>query len=123
MKPFSCSIVLLIFVINSFRSNSQCVISCPSNIIVMADSSKEGATVNYPKATTTGDCGALTYVPAPGSFFRLGSHTVTATSATGQKCSFTVTVTDNESPQLSTLRLSRETLWPASNKMKKVGVY
>jgi hypothetical protein len=101
----------------------SCTITCPANIIVMADSSKEGAIVNFPKATTTGECGTITYSPAAGSFFRIGSHSVTATTSAGPKCAFTVTVTDNESPQLSPITLSRKMLWPASNKMKRVGVY
>ena len=101
----------------------SCTISCPSNLIVMADSSKEGAIVNFPKATTVGECGAVTYTPASGTFFRLGSHTVIAATATGPKCSFTITVTDNEPPKLSPITLSSKRLWPASNKMKRVGVF
>ena len=64
----------------------------------------------------------ISYSPASGSFFRLGSHSIIATTSTGQKCSFTVTVTDNEPPSLSPLILSRKMLWPASNKMKRVRV-
>jgi hypothetical protein len=52
----------------------------------------------------------------------MGSHSVIATGADGKKCSFTITVTDNESPELSPIRLSRTNLWPASNKMKKTKV-
>lgn len=103
--------------------NLNCIISCPSNIIVKADAGKEGANVNFSGATGQGECGAISYTPASGSFFRLGSHSVIATSASGQKCSFTVIVTDNEPPVLSQLKLSTDKLWPASNKMKKVGVY
>ena len=44
------------------------------------------------------------------------------TTASGQKCSFSVIVTDNEPPVLSPLTLSRRSLWPASNKMKKTKV-
>jgi hypothetical protein len=43
-------------------------------------------------------------------------------SSTGEKCSFTLTVTDNESPVLSVITLSLERLWPASNSMKEVRV-
>ncbi len=89
----------------------------------MADSSKEGAIVNFPKATTLGECGAITYTPASGSFLRLGSHSVIVSTATGQKCSFTVTVTDNEAPKISGISLSSKTLWPVTNKKRKVAVY
>lgn len=104
-------------------SNAQsCTVSCPSNIIVTSDKGQEGAKVSFTGASTVGDCGTLSYSPASGSFFRLGSHSVIVTSSTGQKCSFTITVTDNEPPSLSPLVLSRQTLWPASNKLKKVKV-
>jgi hypothetical protein len=105
-------------------ANAQnCTLSCPSNIVIKADSSHEGAIVSFPVATALGDCGVITYTPASGSFFRLGSHSVIATNATGQKCYFTVTVTDNEPPLLSQIRLSSKRIWPVTNKMKKMGVY
>ena len=119
MLPFS-----LLFVLTQKTVNAQnCILSCPSNIIVKADSSHEGVNVSFPAATFTGDCGAITYTPASGSFFRLGSHSVIATNSSGQKCSFTVTVTDNEPPMLSEVRLSSKRIWPVTNKMKKIGVY
>ncbi len=96
--------------------------TCPSNIVIKADNNQEGATVVYPEFITNAEWGTISYSPASGSFFRLGSHTVTMTSSNGQKCSFTVTVTDNESPILSEIILSEKKLWPASNKMKKVSV-
>ena len=100
-----------------------CMLTCPANIIVKADSSKEGAIVNYPQSTVAGECGTITYSPFSGSFFRIGSHSITTTSGDGQKCSFTITVTDNESPVLSVVTLSSKKIWPPSNRMKKVGVY
>ncbi len=99
-----------------------CKLSCPSNMIVSAEKGQEGANVVFPQATPSGNCGAITYSPASGSFFRLGSHSIIASTATGQKCSFTITITDNEPPTLSALTLSRNQLWPASNKMKYVTV-
>ncbi|MDZ4795664.1 MAG: hypothetical protein SGI83_15405 [Bacteroidota bacterium] len=95
--------------------------TCPSNILVKAEEGKEGATVSFPALSA--ESGIGTFTPASGSFFRLGSHSVIVSTAGGQKCSFTVTVTDNEPPYLSPLTLSRLQLWPASNKMKKVAVY
>lgn len=108
----------------SVIANAQaCTLKCPENIVVKADSTKEGATVNFPAATTSGDCGTITYSQPSGSFFRIGSHSIVVTSPSGQKCSFTITVTDNEPPVLSPVTLSSKKLWPPSNKMKKVGVY
>jgi len=113
-----------LIVLNQKTSNAQtCTLSCPSNIVIKADSSHEGAIVSFPAATSPGDCGVITYTPASGSFFRLGSHSVIATASGGQKCSFTVTVTDNESPMVSAIRLSSKRLWPESNKMKKIAVF
>jgi hypothetical protein len=119
------SIITLIAIVTSTNNllAQSCTITCPANITVKADSAKEGAIVSFPAATTSGDCGTLSYSRESGSFFRIGSHTVTVSSSFGPKCSFTITVTDNEPPVLSPLTLSSKKLWPPSNKMKKVGVY
>ena len=103
--------------------SQNCALICPDNLVVSATGGQEGAIVNYPAMKPPEGCGTLTYTPASGSFMRLGSHSVIITTSTGQKCSFTVTVTDNEPPVLSPITLSRTVLWPASNKMKKVGVF
>lgn len=124
MKISAALLFTILFVLNQVISNAQaCTLSCPSNMVIKADQGQEGAVVSFASATTVGDCGAISYSPASGSFFRLGSHSVIVTTSSGQKCSFTVTVTDNEPPSLSPLTLSRKQLWPASNKLKKVGVY
>ncbi len=114
--------VLLILVQLTGRAQS-CSLRCSSNMVIKADIGQEGAIVNIAPASISGECGTVTYFPASGTFFRMGSHSVTVTTSTGEKCSFTVTVTDNESPLLSELKLSEERLWPASNKMKSVSVY
>lgn len=130
MKKLAALSLTTVFVLTQIISNAQalnnlsaCALSCPSNMIVKAEYGKEGSSITFPSTTSVGDCGTISYFPASGSFFRLGSHTITATSSSGQKCSFTVTVTDNEPPSLSPITLSRQMLWPASNKLKKVGVY
>lgn len=108
--------------IGALHVNAQnTTFSCPANIVVKADNGKEGAMVSFPAPAA--ELGAVTYTPASGSFFRLGSHSVVASAANGQKCAFTVTVTDNESPTLSPLTLSKKLLWPETNKLKKVNVY
>jgi hypothetical protein len=102
----------------------NCKLNCPANIVTKADPGMEGALVSFPAAASLGinDCGTISYSRPNGSFFRLGSHSIIVTASTGEKCSFTVTVTDNEPPYLSPITLSREVIWPASNKMKKVVV-
>jgi hypothetical protein len=94
-------------------------------MIVKADNGMEGALVSFPPVTSlgAGDCGVISYSRTNGSFFRIGAHSIIVTSASGEKCAFTLTVTDNEPPQLSELTLSAKRIWPASNRMKKVAVY
>jgi hypothetical protein len=124
MKILASLSIITVFLLNSTINHAQtCILTCPANIVVKADSSKEGAIVNYPPATVAGECGTITYSPVLGSFFRIGSHSITATSPFGQKCSFTITVTDNESPVLSAVTLSSKKIWPPSGKLKKVAVY
>src|SRR5262249_50625160 len=50
--------------------------------------------VTYPAPTTTGDCGsnAVVCVPPSGSFFPVGTTTVTCTAPVGTNCSFDITV-------------------------------
>ncbi len=105
-----------------FTGHSQSCLTCPSNIVIKAEPGKEGAIISLPQEIINATCGTITYTPASGSFFRIGSHSVIATSASGEKCSFTITVTDNESPVLSELTLSEDRIWPASNRMKKIRV-
>ncbi len=78
---------------------TQCDLICPSNVIVNTTPGACSATVNF-SVNQTGDCGnEITYSHAPGSVFPKGTTTVTVSStATGETCSFTVTVNDNENP-------------------------
>lgn len=124
MKPLTGLSLAAIFFLSLNGSAQNSTIPCPANIVVTADEGKEGAIVTFPAFNTVAaESGNLKYTPSSGSFFRLGSHSITVTSSSGQKCSFTVTVTDNEAPLLSPITLSREALWPESHKMKKVNVF
>jgi hypothetical protein len=114
---------LCLSLLAAIHSNAQCTISCPQNIVVKADSGKVGTNVQFGTASTTGDCGPVTYTPASGSFFKIGSSSVIATTASGARCSFTVTVTDNESPLISPLTLSYQRLWPANGKTRDVALW
>ena len=123
MKAFLILPLTSILILLSFVGASQtCTISCPENIVAKADSGTGGTYINLPTATFNTDCGAITYTPASGSFFKIGSSSVIVSSASGQRCSFTVTVTDNEPPALSPIVLSAKRLWPANGRMRDVSV-
>lgn len=123
MKAFLILPLSSLFVFLSFVSAAQtCTIGCPENIIAKADSGTGGTYINLPTAITNSTCGTITYTPASGSFFKIGSSSVIVTSTSGQRCSFTVTVTDNEPPSLSPITLSAKRLWPANGRMRDVAV-
>ena len=75
-----------------------CTITCPDNITVPNDPGQCGAVVNPSITTPCG--GTITCSPAAGSFFPLGTTTVTCT-AEGAQCSFTVTVNDTQPPMIT----------------------
>ncbi len=85
--------------------NHKPVITCPANISVNNTVGQCGANVGF-AATATDNCSAtITYSSAPGSFFAVGTTTVTAIatdpSGNGDSCTFTVTITDNEAPVIT----------------------
>jgi uncharacterized repeat protein (TIGR01451 family) len=75
-----------------------CTLACPDNINATANTTvngERGAMVTFDAAEPAGDCGAVTATPSSGSFFPVGTTTVTVNSATGGgSCSFTITVED-----------------------------
>ena len=81
------------------------VVDCPTDITVSNDAGECGAIVNF-APTATDNCGVVSNSTdiASGTFFELGTTTVTytATDAAGNSttCDFTVTVVDNEDPIL-----------------------
>ncbi|MEW6129834.1 MAG: HYR domain-containing protein [Acidobacteriota bacterium] len=89
---------------------ASCEITCPADITQSNDTDQCGAVVNYPAPTTTGSCGQIICSPASGSFFPVGTTTVTCqdqgiiidrpTTPSGElaSCSFTVTVNDTQPP-------------------------
>ena len=83
-----------------------CTISCPANRTVTAATGQTGAVVTFNDPVATGSCGSapVSVVPASDSFFAIGTSVVTATTETGQSCSFLVTVNppvDNEAPTIT----------------------
>jgi hypothetical protein len=64
-----------------FTAGSSCSLTCPANVTVSNDPNQCGAVVNYPPPTSVGTCGAITCSPASGSFFPVGTTTVTCSSS------------------------------------------
>lgn len=81
------------------------VAECPGNITQTADAGQCGAVVTFAAVDNTGiPASTMTYSHAPGSFFPVGTTTVTATATNAvgsSSCTFDVTVTDDESPVLT----------------------
>lgn len=84
-----------------------CQLTCPANVTQANDVDQCGAVVNYPAPTEEGDCGPIVCAPAAGSFFPVGTTTVTCQEqipALGQgpvSCSFTTTVNDTQPPSVT----------------------
>jgi hypothetical protein len=78
-----------------------CTITCPADITVSNDPNQCGAVVNYPAPTADAGCGTITCTPPSGSFFPVGTTTVTCTTTAGPTCSFTVTVNDTQPPSIT----------------------
>jgi hypothetical protein len=77
-------------------------ITAPANVTVPNDPNQAGAVVNYAAPATTGDVGTVTCTPDSGSFFPIGTTTVTcSTSNTALTASFTVTVNDTQPPSIT----------------------
>jgi hypothetical protein len=76
-------------------------ITCPANVTQPNDPNQCGAVVTYPAPTPNGSCGTITCSPASGSFFPVGTTTVTCTSSAGPSCTFTVTIQDTQPPSIT----------------------
>ncbi len=69
----------------------SCTVSY-ANVTVTAAQGQNGANVTFPTPTVTGTCGTITTNPADGSFFPIGTTTVSVATQSGQSGSFFVTV-------------------------------
>lgn len=78
-----------------------CQITCSANLTVGNDPNQCGGVVNYPAPITSGDCGTVSCSPASGSFFPVGTTTITCTTTAGASCSFTITVIDTQPPTIT----------------------
>jgi uncharacterized repeat protein (TIGR01451 family) len=93
------------FDIVSGTGDAECVLECPSDKVVNANTDQagvRGAVVTFDSADTFGSCGTVTASPASGSFFPVGTTTVSVSSGTGGgSCSFSVIVTEDPPPTIS----------------------
>jgi 6-phosphogluconolactonase (cycloisomerase 2 family) len=79
----------------------KCQITPPDDLTSANDLTFCGANVFYPPATTCGtDCGTVTCNPPSGSFFAVGTHTVTCSSEGADDASFKITVKDTQAPKI-----------------------
>lgn len=83
-----------------------CLLSCRENLTVTANTTQggvDGAIVNFAAVDqNSGNCGALTTTPAPGTFFPVGTNPVNVTSELNEgSCSFNVIVTTIAPPTIS----------------------
>lgn len=98
-----------------------CTLSCPASFSVPTDANAAGAVVTYPAATLDGSCGVVTSAPASGSFFPIGTTTVTAvSSATSSTCTFNVEVVDVQPPSVSAVTASPSVINDNNHKMVDV---
>jgi len=88
---------------------SQCSLICPTNLTFAEDPGTGGHIVHsadFPDPVTTGDCGSVSTTASPNPqtndyFFPLGTSVITASTESGETCTFTVTVTDNQNPTIT----------------------
>ena len=93
--------------IGAFETEVACVLTCPTDITVPNDPDECGAIVTYEEPSGE-SCGTVTCDHPSGSFFAVGETTVTCTSSAGPSCSFKITVTDEQAPDITT---QNHTLW------------
>jgi flagellar hook capping protein FlgD/HYR domain-containing protein len=95
--------------------------SCPANIVKSNDAGQCGAVVTYTTPTSPG-CVTVNCSPASGSFFPVGTTTVTCTASSGETCSFMVTVHDTTHPTITGVSSSPAVLWPPDHTMRDITV-
>lgn len=120
--PTTCSFTVTV------QDTQPPTITCPANVTVGNDPGQCRAVVNYPPPTANDNCPGVTAEcsPASGSFFPVGTTTVTctATDAPGNTatCSFTVTVNDMEPPVISGASANPSSLRPPNHRFVDVTV-
>jgi uncharacterized repeat protein (TIGR01451 family) len=106
-RPASNSSTVKVEIRGAGGEAPTCSVACPGDLTVTADTTnganEPGAIVNFAgNIETSGDCGTVSSSPASGSFFPVGSTTVSVTSsAGGGVCSFTITVVEVPPPTIT----------------------
>ncbi len=117
---------LSIYTATRLCCGGPCVIACPSTITVSNAPGQCGAVVNFPLPSFTGNCGVVTTSPPSGSFFPVGTTTVTVTGTrldgTTDSCTFNVVVNDTEAPVVSAATVDKPSLWPPQHQMVPITV-
>lgn len=115
-----------VYTVTRVCCEGACMLMCPPDIEVNNDAGECGAIVNYPMPTYTGNCGTVTTSHPSGSFFPVGTTTVTVTGTrldgSTDTCSFDITVNDTQPPTVSAATVDKPTLWPANHQMVDVTV-
>ncbi|HZI19988.1 MAG TPA: proprotein convertase P-domain-containing protein [Pyrinomonadaceae bacterium] len=105
--------------------NTACTITVPADITRPNDAGACGAIVNYAPATISGSCGVLSYSHPSGSFFPVGTTTVTVTATRSDNTTttetFDITVVDNEAPSAN-VSASPNVLWSPNHRMRDVTI-
>ncbi|MFI5253673.1 MAG: fibronectin type III domain-containing protein [Bacteroidota bacterium] len=80
--------------VNAYNAvRSSCIINPMPNITVSVNPGQCGTTVYYNQPTTSGNCSPVTCTPPSGSYFSVGTTTVSCSDTSGDVINFTVTVT------------------------------
>jgi len=80
---------------------NTCFLISTANVTTNNSPGQCGAVVTFPPPVTTGDCAPIVCTPTSGSFFPVGTNTVTCTNSDGLSGSFQVTVLDTEPPAIA----------------------
>ena len=83
---------------------ATCTLACPADVVATANTTENGqfgAFVRFGAGGVTGDCGAVSNSPSSGSFFAVGTHTITSSAAGGGGCTFSVKVLGTPAPTIS----------------------
>jgi hypothetical protein len=105
--------------IGAFEAEVPCILECPDDISVPNDPDECGAIVEYEEPANDA-CGTVTCDYPSGSFFPVGETTVTCTSTVGPECTFKVTVTDEQPPDITTVGPIQ--MWPPNHKYETFNV-
>jgi Subtilase family/HYR domain len=112
----------IVMAFQALNSVNPCTLTCPADITQGNDPGQCGAVVTYSPPSTSGFCGTVTCTPGSGSFFPVGTSSVSCTSTTGASCSFNVTVNDTEPPKITGASVDQPVLWPPNHKLVNVSV-